>query len=87
MTFHHGKWDGEPRNELLPQMTWGDVEAGLVEMATTDLKRRMTPTLVSGVRKQAMFKPPSAVMAELLCLAWLLGDEAFDPAEGLIPND
>ena len=86
MTFHNKNWGGR-RDELLPQMTWADVEAGLLELATSDLKRRMTPTLVSGVRNEAASKTPGAVMAELFCLAWLLGDEAFDPAEGLNITD
>jgi hypothetical protein len=87
MSFHHRKWEGGRSDELLPQMTWGEVEAGLVELATTDLKRRMTPRLVSGIRKQACSKKPSAVMAELFCLAWLLGDEAFDPGKETRPPE
>ena len=81
MSFHHRKWDGGRNSELLPQMTWGEVEAGLMELATSELKRRMTPRLVSGIRKEAGAKQPGAVMAELFCLAWLLGDETFDPGE------
>lgn len=87
MTFHQNQWGGGRGDELLPQVTWAEVEAGLLDLATTDLKRRMTRTLVTGVRNQAGSKPSRAVIAELFCLAWLLGDEAFDPAEGLTTVD
>lgn len=82
MTIHHQHWRSGRDEDLLPQISWSEVEAGLAELATTDLKRSMTRTLVGGVRNQAGSKPPRAVIAELFCLAWLLGDEAFDPAEG-----
>ena len=84
MSFHQRRWqEPDPRDQCLPAVTWREVEAALTEMATTEAKRRMAGPLVSGVRKQAARKPAAKVIEELFCLAWLLGDETFDPAEAV----
>jgi hypothetical protein len=38
--------------------------------------------LVSATRKQAPWKPSEMVLREILCLAWTLMDEGFQPGPG-----
>ncbi len=57
--------------------TWDALERQLVDLAVTPMQQGLAPTLVSGTRKQAMFKPPERVLREILCIASVLMDETF----------
>jgi len=67
-------------DDTLPAMSWREMEALLLAMATTDAKRRMVRHLTSGTRKQAVFLPAEAVMKELFLIASALLDIRFNPS-------
>lgn len=70
---------------LTPPFTWNQLERQLVDLAGTELKAGMARNLVSATRKLSRFKPPEMVLREVLCLAWTLLDEDFQP--DLAPMD
>ena len=75
-----------PAAELaMPDFTWEQLERQLKDLTDTPEKARLVGPLVSGLRKQAPWKPSEMVLREVLCLAWTLMDEAFKP--GLFPGE
>ncbi len=70
---------------MTPVFTWEQLERQLASLSGAPNRAAITPALVSGLRKQARFKPPEMVLREILCLAWTLMDESFQP--GLLPGE
>jgi hypothetical protein len=66
----------------MPPFTWEQLQRQLEDLASSEASAAMVGPLVSGTRKQAAFKPPELVLREILCLAWTLMDEAFQPGPG-----
>jgi len=62
--------------------SWEQLERELGSLAVTPSQKAMCHDLVSGVRKQAICKPPEMVLREILCLAGVLMDESFRPELG-----
>jgi hypothetical protein len=62
--------------------TWEMLEQQLADLAVTPAQKALAPTLVSGTRKQACFKPPAQVLREVLCIASVLMDETFHSGSG-----
>ena len=69
----------------MPEFTWEQLERQLADLSLSPIKANMARDLVSATRKQASFKPPEMVLREILCLAWALVDEDFQPAPGAGP--
>jgi hypothetical protein len=74
----------------MPAFTWEGLERQLAELSGSPAKAAITPPLVSALRKQSPWMPSEMVLREILCLAWTLMDEAFEPGplpgeEGLMP--
>jgi hypothetical protein len=79
-------WPEPPEPErAMPQFTWEQLERQLADLCGSPDKAALTPALVSGMRKQARWKPSEMVLREILCLAWTLMDEGFRP--GLLPGE
>jgi len=66
-----------PQPGLMPAFSWAELEEALTSIAASPRQRDMTPDLISATRKQAPFMPPSQVLREVLCLAWVIADETF----------
>ena len=82
----HQIWPGPPTPETAtPVFTWEQLERQLASLSGSPNRAAITPALVSGLRKQARFKPPEMVLREILCLTWTLMDESFQP--GLLPGE
>jgi len=64
---------------MLPAVSWAQLERQLADLTDTPAKAAMARDLVSGLRKMSPFKPPEMVLREVLCLAWALLDESFQP--------
>jgi hypothetical protein len=71
--------------EPMPRFTWDQLERRLERLTDTTSKAAMVRPLVCAVRKQHRFKPPELVLEEILCLAWALLDEEFQP--GPLPGE
>jgi hypothetical protein len=79
-------WPAPPKPETsTPSFTWEQLERQLADLSGAPARAAITPALVSALRKQARFKPPEMVLREILCLAWTLMDESFQP--GLLPGE
>ncbi|HEY5410806.1 MAG TPA: hypothetical protein VIJ94_08765 [Caulobacteraceae bacterium] len=79
-------WPGPPTPERpTPHFTWEQLERQLADLSGAPSRAAITPALVSALRKQALWKPPELVLREILCLAWTLMDETFQP--GLLPGE
>jgi hypothetical protein len=79
-------WPGPSAPETpTPEFTWEQLERQLADLSGSPSRAAITPPLVSALRKQARFKPPEMVLREILCLAWTLMDESFQP--GLLPGE
>ena len=72
------------REEVLPSLSWTQLERQLVDLAATEAQASMARHLVSATRKLAPFKPSEMVLREILCLTWVLLDENFkaEPEQG-----
>ena len=82
----HQTWpDPQMPETATPIFTWEQLERQLADLSGAPSRAAITPALVSGLRKQARFKPPEMVLREILCLAWTLMDESFQP--GLLPGE
>jgi hypothetical protein len=66
--------------DLIPAVSWAEVEGILLRMANTPDKRLMVRHLVEGTRKQSSFLTPEGVLAELFYLATALLDRDFNPS-------
>ncbi len=79
-------WPVPPTPETpTPPFTWEQLERQLADLSGAPARAAITPALVSALRKQARWKPPELVLREVLCLAWTLMDESFQP--GLLPGE
>jgi hypothetical protein len=82
----HQIWPDPPaRERQMPAFTWEQLERQLAELSGSPTRAALTPPLVSALRKQSPWKPSEMVLREILCLAWTLMDEAFQP--GLTPGE
>jgi hypothetical protein len=76
-------WPEPPaRERSMPGFTWEQLERQLADLSGSPEKAALTPALVSAMRKQAPWKPSEMVLREILCLAWTLMDEGFQPGIG-----
>ena len=66
-----------PQPGQMPAFTWAELEEALSSIAASPRQHGMVSDLVSATRKQARFMPPSLVLREVLCLAWVIADETF----------
>ena len=79
-------WPGPRSPERpTPRFTWEQLERQLADLSGAPSRAAITPALVSALRKQSRWKPPELVLREILCLAWTLMDESFQP--GLLPGE
>ncbi len=79
-------WPGPPVAETpTPAFTWEQLERQLADLSGAPRRAAITPSLVSALRKQARWQTPEEVLREILCLAWTLMDESFQP--GLLPGE
>lgn len=71
----------EPQGEdpMAPAFSWAELERQLADLTDCPVKSQMARELVSATRKMAAFKPREMVLREILCLAWVLLDEDFQP--------
>jgi hypothetical protein len=67
-------------NDTIPPVSWCEMEAILLGMATTDTKRCMVRHLMEGARKQAPFMATAGVMTELIYIAAAMLDVNFSPS-------
>lgn len=65
--------------EMLPGVSWRQLERQLTDLAASPVQADMARHLVSATRKMSRFKPPEMVLREVLCLTWVLLDENFRP--------
>ena len=65
--------------EMLPPITWGELERQLTNLAASSAGASMVHDLVEATRKQSSFKPSELVMREILCIASAVMDETFPP--------
>lgn len=72
-------WPQLNSSDLLPPITWSELERQLTSLSATAAGAAMVHDLVSATRKQATFKPSELVMREILCIASALMDETFPP--------
>ena len=70
------------RQRDMPPFTWEQLERQLESLAGTPDRAALAAPLASALRKQAPCKPPEMILREVLCLAWTLMDEAFQPGPG-----
>jgi hypothetical protein len=77
--FEH-RWPAPRNDELMaPTFSWSQLERQLSDLVDSPAKAAMARDLVSATRKTSHFKPPEMVLREILCLAWALLDEDFQP--------
>jgi hypothetical protein len=65
--------------DLLPPITWSELQRQLMSLSATPAGAAMVHDLVAATRKQATFKPTELVMREILCIASAVMDETFPP--------
>jgi hypothetical protein len=76
-------WPEQPAAERpMPAFTWEELERQLADLSGSPARAAITPPLVSAMRKQAPWMPSEMVLREVLCLAWTLMDESFQPGRG-----
>ena len=76
-------WPEAPvQQDAMPTFSWIQLERQLTDLAGSPEKAEIAAPLVSAMRKQAPWKPPEMVLREILCLAWTLMDESFQPGLG-----
>ena len=74
-------------NTLVPAFSWTELEERLSCLAETPVKKSMVPALVSAVRKGSWALPSAHVLDEILTLAWVLGDQSFQPELETEPDE
>jgi hypothetical protein len=75
----HQDWPRLNSADLLPPITWSELERQLASLSATAAGAAMVHDLVAATRKQARFKPSELVVRELLCIASAVMDETFPP--------
>jgi hypothetical protein len=77
--FEH-RWPAPRTSDVMvPTFSWSQLERQLSDLVDSPVKAAMARDLVSATRKTSHFKPPEMVLREILCLAWALLDEDFQP--------
>ncbi len=61
--------------------TWEQLEAVLLSLADRESKRVIVTHLIEATRKQASFLPVEETIREILCIAFVLMDEDFQPPD------
>lgn len=64
----------------VPEISWTQLQAVLLALADTPMKRMMVQHLVEGTRKQATFLSPESTFREILHIGAALLDTGFEPA-------
>lgn len=77
VTSFQDAWPRLNSAEMLPPITWSELERQLMSLAVSPAAASMVPELVAATRKQASFKPNELVMREILCIASAVMDETF----------
>lgn len=77
VTSFQDAWPRLNSAEMLPPITWSELERQLQSLAVSPAAASMVPELVAATRKQASFKPNELVMREILCIASAVMDETF----------
>lgn len=73
-------WPERPSPETaMPDFTWEQLERQLADLSGSPAKAAITPPLVSAMRKLSPWMTSEMLLREVLCLAWTLMDEAFQP--------
>lgn len=75
--------DGPP----CPTWTWEDLKEVLLSFATTPLEELVIRGGLSGLRKQAQFKPPEMVLGDILKLAGAAQDLTFRRSTSALLGD
>lgn len=75
-SFRHD-WPSLNSAELLPPITWGELERQLTNLSASPAGASMVHDLMAATQKQASFKPSELVMREILCIASAVMDETF----------
>lgn len=80
VTRFQKRWP-EPASAEAPiqGITWEQLERQLSDLAGSKARSEAAGPLVSALRKQSWCKPPEMVLREILCVAWTLLDESFEP--------
>lgn len=76
MSFRNS-WPALNSAEVLPPITWSELERQLMSLSATPDGAAMVHDLVAATRKQATFKPSELVLREILCIASAVMDETF----------
>ena len=76
MNFQN-EWPRLNTADLLPPITWGELERQLKSLSVSPAGASMVHDLVEATRKQAPFKPSELLMREILCIARAVMDETF----------
>ena len=66
----------------MPTFSWEQLERQLTDLADAPDRQALAGPLVSALRKQSRWMPAELVLREVLCLAWTLLDEGFQPGLG-----
>jgi hypothetical protein len=82
VTSFQDHWPRLNSAEMLPPITWSELERQLTNLSASPAGASMVRDLVAATRKQASFKPNELVMREILCIASAVMDETF-PADSL----
>lgn len=70
-----------------PTWTWEDLKEVLLSFATTPLEELVIRGGLSGLRKQAQFKPPEMILSEVLRLAGAAQDLTFRRSTSTLLGD
>lgn len=66
-------------DDLVPGLTWTQLQTLLMSMADTPEKKAMVPHLVEGTRKQAPFLTPEGNLKEIIYIGAVMLDVRFKP--------
>lgn len=77
VTSFRDTWPRLNSAEMLPPITWSELERQLQSLSASPAGSAMVHDLVAATRKQASFKPNELVMREILCIASAVMDETF----------
>lgn len=69
-----------PVDDTIPPLSWGEMEAIFLRLATTDTKKTMVRHLIEATRKQSQFMTSGGVMTELMYIASAMLDTDFRPS-------
>lgn len=70
---------------LTPDWTWKDLEEVLNELAGSEERRGLVKSMISAIRKQAVFLPSRESLKQVVAASWIILDERPGPIGGLGP--